>query len=127
MGYAFLPNQKDADIRDIDAVYINNLGAFLVIDIHNQIRGSVGVRRYSKDTAELKRLYIDQEYRGIGLGYTLCMAAIENAMKLGYRFLRLDTTMRFQAAMGLFKKLGFKEIERYNTDPFAEIFMELIL
>jgi len=127
MGYNFLPDQKDVDIRDIDAVYISNRGAFWVIDINDQICGSVGVRKYSDDCAELKRLYLNQEYWGTGLGYALCVAAIDAAKELDYRLLRLDTTLQSQAALGLFKKLGFREIARYNADPFAEIFMELSL
>jgi len=36
----------------------------------------------------------------------------------------LDTTPKSAAAIRLFRNLGFREIPRYNEDPFAEIFME---
>jgi ribosomal protein S18 acetylase RimI-like enzyme len=124
MGYEFLPDQKDSDIRDIESVYLLNHGAFHVLEIHRQISGSVGVRRFSDDIAELKRLYVSREHRSKGFGHALCLAAIEDARKLGYRFLRLDTTRRSIEAIGLFRKLGFQEIERYNNDPFAELFLE---
>ena len=101
-----------------------NRGAFHVVDIREQIRGSVGVRRFSDDVAELKRLYVGRECRSKGLGFALCIAAIEDAKELGYRFLRLDTTRRSVEAIGLFKKLGFGEIDRYNADSYAELFME---
>lgn len=127
MGHAFLPEGKDADIRDIDTVYLCNQGAFRVADFQDQIRGCIGVRRYSEEIAELKRLYLAPEFRGVGLGHALCLAAIHDAEMLGYRFLRLDTTHRSEAAFGMFQKLGFREIERYNADPFAEIFMEKAL
>jgi putative acetyltransferase len=124
MGYAFEPDQKDSDIRDIQAVHLLNRGAFHVVDIQGQIRGSVGVRRFSDDVAELKRLYVSRECRTRGLGHALCIAAIDDARQLGYRFLRLDTTRRSVEALGLFKKLGFRSIDRYNSDPFAVLFME---
>jgi putative acetyltransferase len=124
MGYDFLPDGKDADIRDIDDVYIKNGGSFHVVDDQGEIRGCVGVKRLSDEIAELKRLYIAQECRGLGLGRALCINAIEDARNFGYKFLRLDTTTKSQAALALFRKLGFCEIPRYNSDLFAEIFME---
>jgi putative acetyltransferase len=127
MGYEFLPNGKDADIRDIDHVYLKNRGSFHVIDDQGGIRGCVGVRMLSDEIAELKRLYIARECRGLGLGRALCTSAIEDARAFGYRFLRLDTTTKSPAALALFRKLGFYEIARYNSDPFAEIFMEKTL
>jgi putative acetyltransferase len=120
----FLPDQKDSDIKNINDVYIWNRGSFHVIEVNGQICGSVGIRKYSEEVAELKRLYVSKECRGCGLGKALCVAAIEDAQDLGYRYLRLDTTFRSKVAFELFKKLGFQEIERYNSNLLAEIFME---
>jgi putative acetyltransferase len=127
MGYEFLSDGKDADIRDIDHAHIQSRGSFHVIDNQGEIRGCIGVRRFSDEIAELKRLYIAQECRRLGFGRPLCINVIENARNFGYKFLRLDTTTKSQAALALFRKLDFYEIARYNSDPFAEIFMEKIL
>jgi putative acetyltransferase len=127
MGNEFRPDGKDSDIRDIDRVYINNNGSFYVIENHGKICGCIGVRKFSEEIAEVKRLYLAQECRGIGLGLRLCVNAIEDARGFGYKFLRLDTTAKSRTALALFAKLGFHEIARYNPDPFAEIFMEKIL
>ena len=127
MGNEFLPDGKDSDVRDIDGTYLKNGGSFYVIDHQNEIFGCVGVRKFSDKIAELKRLYISQKCRGLGLGRQLCINAINDARELGYKFLRLDTTAKSLAARALFKKLGFHEIARYNSDPFAEIFMEMVL
>jgi putative acetyltransferase len=125
MGKEFLLDGKDADIRDIDRVYVQNHGSFHVIDNQGEICGCVGIRKFSDEIAELKRLYISQKCHGFGL--VLCTNAIEDARNFGYKFLRLDTTMKSQAALALFKKLSFYEIIRYNSDPFAEVFMEKTL
>jgi putative acetyltransferase len=127
MGNEFLPDGKDSDIRDIDRVYLQNTGSFYVIDGQGEICGCVGVRKFSDEAAELKRLYVAQKCRGRGLGQVLCLNAIRDACGFGYKFLRLDTTTKSKAALALFKKLGFSEIGRYNSDPFAEIFMERVL
>ena len=127
MGYTFVPDGKDSDVRDLGQVYINNRGSFHVIDVQGEIRGCVGVRKFSDEIAELKRLYLARECRGLGLGRALCLNAIEDARGFGYKFLRLDTTAKSQAALALFKKLGFYEIARYNANPLAGIFMEKTL
>jgi putative acetyltransferase len=77
--------------------------------------------------AELKRLYVDREHQGVGLGAGLCATAIDEARGLGYHSLCLDTTFRATAARRLFGKLGFHTIPRYNADPYAEIWMEGVL
>ena len=127
MGYSFLPDTRHVDIRNIDDVYINNRGCFHVVDVLGEIHGSVGVRQLSEETAELKRLYLESAYRGKGLGHRLCVAAINDAELLKYRYLRLDTTLRSMEAIGLFRKLGFYEIPRYNANPDAQMFMEKTL
>ena len=127
IGNEFLLEGKDADIRDIDRVYVQNHGSFHIIDNQGEICGCVGIRKFSDEIAELKRLYISQKCRGFGFGCQLCINAINDSRELGYKFLRLDTTAKSQIAQALFKKLGFYEIARYNSDPFAEIFMEIVL
>ncbi len=124
LGYEFLPDSKDSDIRDIETAYLGGDGAFFVVATGSEIRGCVGVRRLSDQVAELKRLYLSEKYRGRGLGRDLCTVAIEESKRLGCTVMRLDTTRRATPALGLFQKLGFQEIPRYNDDEFAEIFME---
>lgn len=124
LGYEFSPNGRHSDIRDVEDAYLNNHGSFHVVDVNGKVQGCVGVRHFSKDIAELKRLYVAKAYRARGLGRALCLAAIHDTEELGYQFLRLDTTSRSVAALALFRKLGFHEIPRYNANQIAEIFME---
>jgi ribosomal protein S18 acetylase RimI-like enzyme len=123
----FFSNGKDSDIVCLDDVYLNNQGAFHVVDVKGAVQGCVGIRLLSKDTAELTRLYVAKAYRGRGLGKMLCLAAIHDGRRLGYESLRLDTTSRSVASLSLFRELGFREIPRYHSDEFAEIFMEKTL
>ena len=127
IGNEFLPDVKDADIRDVERVYCSERASFYVVDDEGEIRGCAGIRKFSEEIAELKRLYIARDCRGLGFGKTLCTHAIRDARGFGYKYLRLDTVRKAQAASLLFKKLGFHEIPRYNSDPFAEIFMETAL
>lgn len=76
----------------------------------------------------MKRLYVYDEFKGLGVGRCLCADLIEAAKGLGFERMRLDTLARMEAAVGLYQSLGFKEIApyRFNPDP-TSIYMELRL
>lgn len=127
MGRRFVPDGKDADVRDLEAVYLQGRGAFHIVELDGQIHGSVGVRPFAPDIAELKRLYLGRNLRGQGLGEALCRLAVEDARQLGYRLLRLDTASESVEALGLFRKLGFREIEKYDDNPYVGLYFEKTL
>ena len=64
--------------------------------------------------AEMKRLYVREDWRGQGLGRELVGRIIAHARAQGYRVLRLDTVPHLEAAIALYLDLGFKEIGDYS-------------
>jgi ribosomal protein S18 acetylase RimI-like enzyme len=76
----------------------------------------------------MKRLYVTPQVRRLGIGRALAIAVIEQARKIGYTRMRLDTVASMKAARALYKSLGFKEIEPYRYNPLeGATFMELKL
>ena len=76
----------------------------------------------------MKRLYVAPEFRRLGIGRTLAEAVIEQARKIGYASMRLDTVAAMKAAGTLYVSIGFKEIEPYRYNPLEDAkFMELAL
>ncbi|CAF0718609.1 unnamed protein product [Adineta steineri] len=69
---------------------------------------------------EMKRLYILPTARGLGLGRALVIAILDIAYTLGYDEIKLDTLPSMEAAIGLYKKVGFVETEAYYDTPLAE-------
>jgi ribosomal protein S18 acetylase RimI-like enzyme len=91
--------------------------------------GCVGLRGIDPDgCCEMKRLYVSPESRGLGLGERLVRAVVQEAERIGYREMRLDTLPTMSGAMSLYRKLGFEDIEPYYTTPVAgTVFMRRVL
>ena len=104
-------------------------GALLLAGEGGEAAGCVAIRPLEPtDVCELKRLYVRPARRTGGLGRALTLAAIDEARRLGYARMRLDTLPSMVAARRLYTGLGFREIEAYRFNPIAGTrFLELEL
>ncbi|KAL4818687.1 acyl-CoA N-acyltransferase [Aspergillus spinulosporus] len=103
----------------------------LAYSTENKPLGCVAVRPLddSKQSCEMKRLYVSPEARGMGLGKALVAAIVQRAKDLGYKEMRLDTLpSRMQGAIVLYTRVGFVKTTPYYETPMHEtIFLTLDL
>jgi GNAT superfamily N-acetyltransferase len=116
------------EFDEFRTIYGPPQGAFLVAISDNQAAGGVGLRQFEADICEMKRLYVYDGFQGKGIGEALCKKLIQLAKQMGYSKMRLDTVGRLGAAIQLYEKIGFSDIEpyRHNPDPTTR-YMELNL
>lgn len=87
---------------------------FVALDEDSQVIGGVGVAEFSgiENCAELQKLYLDDSAKGKGYGKELIQLAKRWAKSAGYKNLYLETHTNLSAALKLYEKMGFRQIER---------------
>lgn len=76
--------------------------------------GCVGFKRYDNESAEVKRVFIKNGYRGKGISRRLMNFLEDKAKEKGYRSLILETGEPLIEAMGLYSSIGYKVIPNYG-------------
>jgi len=102
-------------------------GTFLVASTGGRDVGCVGVRFLDAAPgprrAELKRLHVAPAARGLRLGRRLLEEAHAWALARGAREVVLDTRSELTAALRLYASAGYVEVEPYNDNPQAQVWM----
>jgi GNAT superfamily N-acetyltransferase len=95
-------------------------GVFLAARRDGEIIGCGGICRLGEGVAELRRMYVSPQARGLGVGRSLLAALESEALALGYSSIRLETGFRQREAIGLYESAGFRRGDcwgPYLTDP----------
>jgi putative acetyltransferase len=94
--------------------------AFFLVRRNDVPAGCGGVQLFGTEYAELKRMYVRPEYRGLGLGKRLVNYLTEYSRRHGITVLRLETGIHQTEAIGLYEHMGFQRIPpfgSYREDP----------
>lgn len=100
------------------------LGVFLLVRCGGRPRGCGAVKTIGRGIGEVKRMWIQPELRGRGAGRRLLQALEAEAARLGLDTLRLDTSSHLEEALALYRSAGYREVPRYNDNPYAAHWFE---
>jgi putative acetyltransferase len=129
LGFSLCFQGFDEELRALPGMYAPPRGRLLLAVEDGRAAGCVGLHGWDGGAAEMKRLYVRPDFRGRGLGRALTDAALAEARAIGYRAVRLDTIpSMMQAAVSMYRELGFREIAPYRENPIAgALYLELLL
>ena len=101
--------------------------AFWCMFDDDKIIGAVGVKELDYASCELKSLYLLEKYHGMGYGKSLLNKAVDYSKEEGYQKMYLDSLSTSTKAIGLYRRFGFTDTERYNENERSNVFMVLDL
>ncbi len=86
----------------------------VLIDDEGKLVGGIGLAEFEffEDCCELQKLYLADEVKGSGLSYRLISLIEDKAKELGYKRMYLETHDNLAAAIHVYERAGFKEIEK---------------
>jgi putative acetyltransferase len=116
----------EAEVAGLPGAYAPPRGQMLLARMSDDARlgGIVALRAAPEapDLSEMKRLYVSPSARGLGLGRTLALAIMEEARRLGYGRMCLDTLPSMTKAQALYRSLGFRQIGVSGSQPAVLLF-----
>ncbi|NBB14484.1 GNAT family N-acetyltransferase [Caulobacter sp. SLTY] len=107
----------DEELKVLAVKYGPPNGRTMVVEMDGRIVAGGALRRLSDGVCELKRLYVGDAARGLGLGRKLSEALIALARQEGYGLMRLDTGDRLVEAISMYESMGFSHIAPYQEYP----------
>jgi len=121
----------EQELASLPGMYAPPQGQLLLATVDGSPAGCVALRQIDAGCCEMKRMFVYTQFHGQGVGRALAEAIVKAAKALGYRTMRLDTSIRQSEAKGLYRRLGFRPIEPYYQVPEDMknwlVFMELAL
>jgi putative acetyltransferase len=118
LGYSLCFQGFDAELAGLPGRYAPPSGELLLAHVEGDLAGCIALRGLDEaGVCEMKRLFVRDRFRGLGLGRKLAERVIDEARRIGYAKMRLDTLPTMVRAIPMYRKLGFTEISPYTVNP----------
>lgn len=98
---------------------------FFIIRVESAAAGCGAVKFFGTDYAEIKRMYVRPQFRGLGLAKAMLAHLEDFARGRGIRVFRLETGVDQPEAIGLYERLGYQQIApfgEYLPDPLSRFY-----
>jgi DNA-binding MarR family transcriptional regulator/GNAT superfamily N-acetyltransferase len=113
-----------ASLPATDADLAQPSGLLLLARLHGEPVGCGALKFHGTEPAELKRMWVANRARGLGLGRRL-LAELENqARRHGVTVVRLETNQALTEAITLYRSAGYAEVSAFSDEQYAHHWFE---
>src|SRR3954454_6424573 len=99
-------------------------GFLLLARVADEPVGAGAVKLHGAGPAELKRMWVSESVRGLGLGRRLLRELEDHARRRGATAVRLETNGALCEALGLYRSAGYVEVAPFNDEAYADHWFE---
>ncbi len=117
LGFDLCFQNFDQELERLPGEYSPPSGRILLATDDTVPIGVVALTKIDAHYAEVRRLYVRPAHRARAIGRMLMEAALAEATKIGYRYIRLHTLPVMKTAVALYRSMGFLTIEPYSDNP----------
>src|SRR5947209_11280097 len=99
-------------------------GQCFVAYLHGEAIGCGAIKHHGDAPAEIKRMWIAPQARGLGLGRRLLEKLEACALAGGARVVHIETSAVLTEALALYRSAAWIEVPPFNDEPFADHWLE---
>lgn len=99
-------------------------GLLLVATLHAEPVGCAAIKFHDDAPAEIKRMWVAPEVRGLGVGRRLLADLEAQAVDRQVGVLRLETNRALDEAIGLYRAAGYREVAAFSDERYAHHWFE---
>lgn len=110
---------EDKATDEMFETYQKEKSVYYVVEYNNEVVGGGGIAQldnFEGNTCELQKMYFLPVARGKGLGTQLISTCLKKAKSLGFENCYLETLPYMEAAVKLYKKYGFEDLDKPMGD-----------
>jgi DNA-binding MarR family transcriptional regulator/GNAT superfamily N-acetyltransferase len=102
-------------------------GLFLLASLGGEPIGCGALKFHNNEPTEIKRMWVAESARGLGIGRRLLSELEAQAARYGAGAVRLETNKTLAEAISLYRSAGYTEVPRFNDEPYAHHWFEKAL
>lgn len=96
---------------------------WIVLNSEYEVIGTIGALKVSEEEVRMNSLYVNKDYRKLGIAKDLYKIFIDFAKQQGYKKITLRTFFKFTNAINFYEKLGFA---KYDKDDESYFYMKML-
>ncbi|MDU8887318.1 GNAT family N-acetyltransferase [Yeosuana sp. MJ-SS3] len=104
---------EDRETPQMFESYQKSNEVYLILEVDGKVVGGAGIKHLKdsgNDVCELQKMYFSPEVRGKGFGKIMIQHCLDKAKGLGYKKCYLESASQLKAAIHLYNKFGFKNL-----------------